>query len=175
MRVRDLIGFCIQNENHAMAVLIRKILVGPNCLPYRPYTLLGFSLASCSVCAWSQTQLATVFGAINDPTGAVVPGAGFQTQIRQGVELTSASEVMMNLLLATGTPREQVTVSTGVTAIDNATSTVGGLISEHSLTELPINGRDLFNAAILQPAVAPPPGRAPSLPSNGEAPHTRAV
>ena len=209
MSVRDLIGFCIQNKNYVVAVIIRKVLVGTNWLPYRPYMLLALSLASCSVCAWSQTQLATVFGAINDPTGAVIPGThvtivnqstglkrstltdttgqyrlaglptgnyalrtekeGFQTQIREGIELTSASEVMINLLLAIGTHPEQVTVSANVTGIDNTTSTASGLLAARSLAELPINGRDLFNTAILQPGVAPTPSSAPSLLSSGKA------
>jgi hypothetical protein len=165
-------------------------------------------LPSCSVCAWSQTQLATVYGTINDPSGAVVPGAqvtivnqstglkrgtltdiagqyqlaglptgnyalttekeGFQTQVREGIALTSGSEIMMNLSLAIGTQREQMTVSAGVIAIDNTTSTAGGLLAQQSLTELPIDGRDLFNAAILEPGVAPTPSSAPSLLSNGK-------
>ena len=56
---------------------------------------------------------------------------------------------MINLSLTIGDQPQQVTVSASVTAIDNTTSTVGGLVAERSLTELPLNGRDLFNAASL--------------------------
>src|SRR4051812_29531788 len=41
----------------------------PNC------ARLAWLLALSSLCAWSQTQLATVFGTISDPSGAVIPGA----------------------------------------------------------------------------------------------------
>src|SRR5262249_6023943 len=111
-------------------------------------TLLAISLASASAIAWSQTQLATVFGTVTDPSGAVVPMArvtivnqntglkrelittmtgeyhvaglptgsytlrteklGFQTQLREGVALTSASEVMINVSLRISDQPQQV-------------------------------------------------------------------
>jgi len=75
----------------------------------------------------------------------------------------------MNFSLAVGTQPQQLTVSGDVNKIDSTTSTVGGLIAEQSLTELPFNSRDLFKAAILAPGVAPTPSSAPSLLSNGDA------
>jgi hypothetical protein len=94
---------------------------------------------------------------------------GFQTQLREVVELTSDSEVTINLALAIGARREQVAVRANAAALDNTTSTVRGVLTQHSLIELPINGRDLFNAAILEPGVAPTPSSAPSLLSSGKA------
>src|SRR5882672_8212473 len=55
--------------------MIGDALAGTKCASYRPCILLALSLALFSVCAWAQTQLATVFGTINDPSGAVIPGA----------------------------------------------------------------------------------------------------
>ena len=87
---------------------------------------------------------------------------GFQTEVREGVGVTTASEIMMNLSLSLGDLKQQVTVNAEV-AIDNTTSTVSGTIVERSLADLPLNGRDLFKVAILQPGVAPTPSSAPSL------------
>ena len=188
--------------------MIGNVLAVSKCAPYSPCILPALTLALFSACAWSQTQLATVFGTITDPSGAVVPGAhvavvnqstglkravltgmtgqyhlaglptgeyvvrvekpGFQTQLRAGTRLTSASEVMINLSLTISDQPQQVSVTASVTAIDNTTSTVGGLVAERSLAELPLNGRDLFNAATLAPGVAPTPSSAPSLLSNGK-------
>ena len=53
--------------------MIGNVLAYTKSAPHRLPILLAFSL--CSACAWSQTQLATVFGTINDPSGAVIPGA----------------------------------------------------------------------------------------------------
>jgi hypothetical protein len=106
------------------------------------------------------------------PTGNYVVRAereGFQTQVRDGVALTSASGVMINFPLNVGSKPQQVTVSGDVNEIDSTTSTVGGLVAGQSLNELPLDGRDLFKAAILEPGVAPTPSSAPSLLSSGEA------
>jgi hypothetical protein len=189
--------------------MIGNVLADIKCASSRPCLLLVLSLALFSAWAWSQTQLATVFGAVTDQSSAVVPGAhvavvnqstglkrevltgmtgqyhlaglptgnyalriekpGFQTQLRAGITLTSASEVMINLSLTISDQPQQVSVTASVTGIDNTTSTVGGLVAERSLAELPLNGRDLFNAASLAPGVVPTPSSAPSLLSNGKA------
>ena len=159
--------------------------------------------------AFSQTQLATVFGTITDPSGALVPGvsvtiaspgtglkrstvtdaaggyrfaglptgeyslriekAGFQSQIREGVRLTSAAEVMVNSQLALGSISQQTTVSATVAALDTRTSAVDEPLAEHSLTELPLDNRDLCSAVTLEAGAAPNPSSAPSLLSNGKA------
>src|SRR5262249_49252227 len=94
---------------------------------------------------------------------------GFRTQVREGIALTSASEVLISLSLTVGDQREELAVIASVTAIDNTTSTVGGLVAEQSLTNLPLNGRDVFKAAILEPGVVQIPSSAPSLLSSGKA------
>jgi Carboxypeptidase regulatory-like domain/TonB dependent receptor len=192
-----------------VAVMIGNIFSDLKCTPFGRCVLLALTLAVFSACAWPQTQLATVFGTITDPSGAVVPAAqvaivnqstelkrevltdmtghyrlaglpsggyvmrierpGFETQLRAGITLASGLEVMINVPLAIGDLRQQVSVSSSGTAMDNTTSTVGGLIAERSLAELPLNGRDLFNAVVLEPGVAPTPSSAPSLLSNGKA------
>src|SRR5262252_1828543 len=100
---------------------------------------------------------------------ARVEKEGFQTQVREGISLTSACDTMMNMSLTVGDLKQQVTVSADLLTIDNTTSAVSGLLPQQSLTELPLNGRDLFNAAILEPGVAPTESAAPSLLSAGKA------
>jgi Carboxypeptidase regulatory-like domain/TonB dependent receptor len=188
--------------------MIGKLHACPKRASHSPHILLAFSLVLCSASAWAQTQLATVFGTITDPTGAVIaeakvtvssistglkrgaltdtkgeyhvaglpPGmytvrAGrdnFQTQFLDGVVLSSGAALSINLSLKVGTVPQDVTVAVDV-AIDTTTSTVSGAIAERSLSDLPLNGRDLFKTAILQPGVAPTPSSAPSLLSNGKA------
>jgi hypothetical protein len=106
------------------------------------------------------------------PTGDYslrIQKTGFQSQIREGVELTSAAEVTINSQLAIGDLSQETTVNASATAIDSTTSTVNGLVPEQSLAELPLDNRDLFSAVVLEPGVAPNPSSAPSLLSNGKA------
>jgi hypothetical protein len=105
------------------------------------------------------------------PTGKYtvrIDKEGFQTEIRDGIAISPAAAIAINLTLHVGTVPQQVTASADVPTIDRTTSTVSTAISERSLTELPLNGRDLFKAAILEPGVAPTPSSAPSLLSNGK-------
>ena len=181
------------------------------CTFFRSSTCLRLvlSLALLPACAWSQTGVATVFGTVTDPSGAVILGAqvtianqstglkreaftdstgqyhiaglpmgnysvrvqkeGFQTQVREGITLASASSLTMNFSLALGSQPQQLTVSGDVNEIDSTTSSVSGVLGEQALTELPLNNRDLFKAAILEPGVAPTPSSAPSLLSSGKA------
>jgi len=184
---------------------------GPRNLlaPFRCLAILAIVfLASFAGVLRAQTQLATVFGTVTDPSGAAIPGAqitianqstgwkrdtvtdtageyhlaglptggyslriekaGFESQIRNLVELTSAAEAMINAKLAIGGVAQQTTVSANVAGIDSTTSTVTGLFPEQSLAELPLNNRDLFSAVTLEPGVAPNPSSAPSFLSNGK-------
>ena len=92
----------------------------------------------------------------------------FQTQMLEGIALSSGASVAINLSLKVGTVPQDVTVKADA-AIDTTTSTVSDAIAERSLTDLPLNGRDLFKAAVLEPGVAPTPSSAPSLLSSGKA------
>jgi hypothetical protein len=76
---------------------------------------------------------------------------------------------MINSKLAIGDLSQQTTVTANVAAIDTTTSTINGLLPEHSLAELPLNNRHLFSAVTLEPGVAPNSSSAPSLLSNGKA------
>jgi hypothetical protein len=105
------------------------------------------------------------------PTGRYtlrIQKEGFQTEVREGIALSPGAAIGINLSLVVGKLSAHVTVEAGVPSVDT-TTTVEGMIAERSLTALPLDGRDLFKAAILVPGVAPTPSSAPSLLSNGKA------
>ncbi len=108
------------------------------------------------------------------PTGRYtlrVEKEGFQTEVREGIALSPGAAIGINLPLVVGKVSEHVTVEAGVPGLDTTTASVGGVIGGRSLTELPLDGRDLFKTAVLQPGTAPTPSSAPSLLSNGKAGH----
>src|SRR5215472_12054995 len=105
------------------------------------------------------------------PPGRYTIRAGkenFQTQVLEGIALSSGAAIVINLSLRIGTIPQDVTVKADV-AIDTTTSTVSSAIAERNLTDLPLNGHDLFKAVILEPGVLPTPSSAPSLLSDGKA------
>ena len=105
------------------------------------------------------------------PTGRYtlrVEKEGFRTEVREGIALSPDAAIGINLSLVVGKLSVHVKVEAGVPALDTTTS-VGGMIAERSLTELPLDGRDLFKTTVLQSGTAPTPSSAPSLLSNGKA------
>ena len=105
------------------------------------------------------------------PTGRYtlrVQKVGFQTDVREGIALSPGAAIGINLSLVLGKLSARVTVEADVPSVDTST-TVEGMIAERSLAALPLDGRDLFKAAILVPGVAATPSSAPSLLSNGKA------
>src|SRR6185369_4312586 len=92
----------------------------------------------------------------------------FQPAVLEEIVLSPGAAIAISLSLRVAAVPEDVTVTADV-AIDTISSTVGGAIAERRLTDLPLNGRDLFKTPILQPGVAPTPSSAPSLLSNGKA------
>jgi len=92
----------------------------------------------------------------------------FQTQVVEALVLRSGAVIPINLAMRVGIVPQDVTVKADA-AIDTTTSTVSEAITERNLTGLPLNGRDVFKTAILEPGVVPTPSSAPSLLSGGKA------
>src|ERR1700745_1755671 len=106
------------------------------------------------------------------PTGSYtlrVEKEGFQSEVREGISLSPGAAIGINLSLVVGKVSVHVTVKADVPGVDTTTTTVEGVTGERSLTALPLDGRDLFKAAILVPGVASTPSSGPSLLSNGKA------
>jgi hypothetical protein len=78
---------------------------------------------------------------------------GFSTLVRKGVTLTVGQELILNLTLTVGGVNEQVTVTAEAPTVNLANATIGGLVEERTVQELPLNGRSWTDLAALQPGV----------------------
>ena len=139
--------------------------------PLSPASALRLSTKALGLKRNALTDTAGQYRFAGLPTGNYslrMEKTGFQSQVREGVELNSAVEVTINSQLAIGDISQQTTVSANVAGIDNTTSTISGLLPEQSLAELPLDNRDLFSAVALEPGVAPNPSSGPSLLSSGK-------
>jgi len=75
---------------------------------------------------------------------------GFATLVRR-VELLVGQTAALKLEMAPDTITEAVTVSAEAPLVDTASSTLGGNIDRRQMQELPINGRNWMDLAILAP------------------------
>lgn len=131
--------------------------------------------------AAAQYTTASLGGIVEDPAGAVVPGAtvtvqnqdtglsrtvtaqpdgrylfpalpvgnykmtvtksGFATYVQTGIILAVNQVATQNVALQVGTVTQQINVSANATALTTGTSTLGQLIDEKRITDLPLDGR----------------------------------
>src|SRR3989441_4897284 len=80
---------------------------------------------------------------------------GFRTEVRRGIQLTVAAEVVVNLSLGVGTVTEQVQVSGEAPLVEVTNATLSGLVDDKKIRDLPLNGRSFEQLAFLQPGVTP--------------------
>lgn len=90
---------------------------------------------------------------------ALSPGAytikvekeGFQSQSRAGVELQVGQAPTLNFTLAVGNVAEVIEVKGGAPVLETETTSVGTVIENKRIVELPLNGRNYLQLASLIP------------------------
>jgi hypothetical protein len=75
----------------------------------------------------------------------------------QEIELEVARTVITNFRLAVGTVAEQVTVTASSPVIETATTSVGQVITNRTVQEIPLNGRHFVDLGTLIPGSVTPP------------------
>jgi hypothetical protein len=84
---------------------------------------------------------------------------GFKPVTVSGITLTVHETTVVNLTLQLGTIAEEVYVVTNRPAVNTRTSELSHLVGTESIEQLPLNGRNFTDLALLQPGVAPFPHR----------------
>ena len=78
---------------------------------------------------------------------------GFRTSLRSGIEMTVGREAVVNVTLEIGAVAETVEVTGEAPLVESTTSTVGSLVDERTIRDLPLNGRSYDQLALLQAGV----------------------
>src|SRR5437867_8338308 len=73
---------------------------------------------------------------------------GFQIAVRQGILLTLGREALVDFTLKVGELSEKVTVSGDAPLVEVTNASLGALVDEVKIRELPINGRDYAQLAL---------------------------
>ena len=78
---------------------------------------------------------------------------GFATVLCKGITLTGGSQIVVDFSLAVGLTQQTVTVEGEVNQVETTNSTVGALIDQVQMRELPLNGRNFAQLIQLAPGV----------------------
>jgi hypothetical protein len=96
-----------------------------------------------------------------------VEKTGFQTSITSGVKVDVAAERHVDAALKPGEVKEQITVSgEALPLIEITNATLGGTLTQESVRDLPINGRDYTKLIYLNPGVAGSPDQITDSPGS---------
>jgi hypothetical protein len=89
---------------------------------------------------------------------------GFQTVEHSNVILEVGQTVRVDLVLQPGAQTQTITVTGEVPTINTTDTTLGGTLSQQTLGELPMNGRNFKNLMVLRPGIVMPPGAGAQFP-----------
>jgi hypothetical protein len=81
--------------------------------------------------------------------------SGFQTEVVPRIELTVGRKAVLDLRLKVGEVKTETVVTAGAELVDTRSSALSTVMENQAIRELPLNGRDFAQLALLQPGVAP--------------------
>lgn len=85
-----------------------------------------------------------------------VEAAGFKRDVRSSITLQVGQQVGLEMKLSLGNVSEVVQVSEDVPLVQNENASIGNVVDQKKIVELPLNGRDYLQLAQLQPNVFAP-------------------
>src|SRR5215471_416550 len=98
------------------------------------------------------------FQAISLPVGTytvTVEKEGFSKEITQPKALDINQNLRVDIALQVGSKSEVVTVEGQAARVETVNPTLGQSITDRPIVDLPLNGRNMLDLALLQPGVAP--------------------
>src|SRR5579885_455342 len=78
---------------------------------------------------------------------------GFQTAVRSGIKLAVQDEAVVNFTLEIGAIEQTVTVSEQAPLVNTTSGSLGGLVDEQKVSDLPLNGRNYIALTLMQTGV----------------------
>lgn len=101
----------------------------------------------------SSEGLYRVTNLANGTYNVVIEFEGFRTAERPNVEVGITETVRADFTLEVGSVVDQVTVNESLTQVETESGRISGRIESVKLTELPMNGKNLFSLLAFQPGV----------------------
>lgn len=82
---------------------------------------------------------------------------GFRTAVKEGVTVAVNSTSRVDLVLSVGALEETITVQSEAPLVETSNATMGVVIDEQKVVDLPLNGRNFTQLGTLIPGVVAPP------------------
>src|SRR5882724_13326011 len=104
-----------------------------------------------------------------------VEANGFKRFVREGVRLVTGEHIRVDVVLETGAVSETVTINQDASLLRTESSSLGQVIRNRKIVDIPLNGRNFLSLVGLSAGIAQPPPTAagPSFPRiNGGRPRT---
>ena len=89
------------------------------------------------------------------PYYIAVSKEGFRAEKRTGIELRVQDRLELNFQLAVGMANSEVTVTAAAPLLESETSSLGQVVEEKTITDLPLNGRNFIQLATLGAGTLP--------------------
>src|SRR6202030_2886862 len=86
--------------------------------------------------------------------------AGFKKSVQIGIPLRVTEHLNLTVVLQVGEAASEVTISAAVTSVETKDVTIGKIIENRALTDLPLNGRNYMQLTTLVPGSVPSIGYA---------------
>lgn len=80
-----------------------------------------------------------------------VSASGFKTRVFENIRLQVSDRTRLEAVLETGQITEKVVVSTEAPLVDTASSTLGTVVTNQQVKDLPVNGRNIMDLLQLVP------------------------
>jgi hypothetical protein len=84
-----------------------------------------------------------------------VAAKGFQEYVQDGITLNVNETAAVPARLAIGSEKEQVLVSADAALVEPTVTSMGKVVEQQELVDLPLNGRNFSQLGLLQPGVVP--------------------
>src|SRR5581483_3464366 len=78
---------------------------------------------------------------------------GFQSSVQSGLTLTVSQEAVVNFSLQVGAIEQTVAVTAEAPLVNTTSGSLGGLVDEQKVADLPLNGRNYVDLGLLQTGV----------------------
>jgi hypothetical protein len=122
--------------------------------------LVNAKVAIKNIATGVETDVATNSAGLYSAPGLIpgtyeisVTATGFSVSTEAGITLTVGAQEAINFALRVGSTHQSVIVTTAAPMIETTNSTIGAVVNEASVQQLPLNGRSWTDLATLQPGV----------------------